>query len=79
MERVPFDSIMRDMMGQDEAEGAWYDDVEFWTQLLERSDIEIVTAQQIMADARNFRELEALVKALDNLETIASLREISME
>jgi nuclear pore complex protein Nup107 len=38
-----------------------------------------VTPQQALSDARNFRELENLVRALDSLETVASLAELTNE
>lgn len=79
MQQVPFSEIMRDMIDQDEADTAMYDDIAFWTQQLEQSGIVNTRPEQVMADARNYRELEALVKALDNLETMASLVVISME
>lgn len=56
-----------------------YDDVNFWAQQLEQSGIEAVRPEQVMADAKTYRELEALVKALDCLETMASLVVISAE
>lgn len=78
MKRVPFVDVLTGFTEQDEA-GTWFEDNELWTQQLERSGITGVTAEQVAADARNFRELESLVRALDSLETIASLVELSGE
>ncbi|KAH8735427.1 nuclear pore protein 84/107 [Ilyonectria robusta] len=78
MKRVPFVDVTTGFTEQDEA-GTWFEDNELWTQQLERSGITGVTAEQVAADARNFRELESLVRALDSLETIASLVELSGE
>lgn len=78
MKRVPFVDVLTGFTEQDEA-GTWFEDNELWTQQLERSGITGVTSEQVAADARNFRELESLVRALDSLETIASLVELSGE
>lgn len=78
MKRVPFVDVLTGFTEQHEA-GTWFEDNELWTQQLERSGITGVTAEQVAADARNFRELECLVRALDSLETIASLVELSGE
>ncbi|KAG6006277.1 hypothetical protein E4U21_007159 [Claviceps maximensis] len=75
--KVAFTGIMQHMIGHEEPDLGLYDDVDFWAQQLERSGIHNVRPEQVMADARNYMELEALVKALDNLETIASCVAIS--
>ncbi|KAG5929357.1 hypothetical protein E4U42_006188 [Claviceps africana] len=75
--KVAFGGIMQHMVGPEEPEVVLYDDVVFWSQQLERSGIRNVRPEQVMSDARNYMELEALVKALDNLETIASCAAIS--
>lgn len=79
MQKVSFSEIMRDMTDQDEGDVAMYDDVDFWAQQLTQSGIRNLRTEQVMADAKNYRELEALVKALDSLETMASLVVISAE
>jgi nuclear pore complex protein Nup107 len=79
MKRISFAEVMKAAGVGDELEDAWDDSVEFWAQQLEQSSIQGVTAEEVMADARKFRELEALVKALDSLETMGSLMEISKE
>ncbi|KAG5981290.1 hypothetical protein E4U55_003106 [Claviceps digitariae] len=75
--KVAFAGIMQHMVGHEEPDIALYDDVDFWAQQLERSGIRNVRPEQVMSDAHNYMELEALVKALDNLETIASCVAIS--
>lgn len=70
---------MNHMTDHDEADLALYDDVDFWAQQLEQSGIRDARPEQVMSDARDYRELEALVKVLDSLETIASLVLISAE
>ena len=79
MERVPFNEVVADMVEQDEIDMAMYDDVEFWTQQLGQGSNAGLRADQVMADARNYRELEALVKALDSIETMGSLVGLSEE
>lgn len=76
---VSFSGIVRDLGTGGDADEAWYDSVEFWAQQLERSNMHGMTPEQVLADARNFRELEALVKALDSLETMASYAEVAKE
>jgi nuclear pore complex protein Nup107 len=66
------------MIGQDEFDETWYDDVDFWAQQLERSGITGVKPEVVLRDARTFRDLESLVKALDSLETVGSMVEISV-
>lgn len=76
MKRVPFSDVMGE---QDEMEGSWFEDLEYWAQQLERSGIHDVEPEKVASDARNFRDLEALVRALDSLETIGSLAVLSNE
>lgn len=64
---------------QDIPDMAMLDDVEFWAQQLEQHGILSARPEQVMADARNYRELECLAKALDTLETMGSLMELSAE
>ena len=77
MRRVPFGELTSRIM-EDEGEPQT-EDSSFWETLLEKSNIRGASADQAMADARNYRDLEAIVKALDNLETIASLVVLSAE
>lgn len=78
-EKISFDKIIQGISGQEETDAVWYGDVGFWTRLLERSEIPNMNPERVMAEARNFRALEALVKALDALETVASLMILSTE
>jgi len=69
--RVPFSEVMRQKAGQpiqDECDASWFENVDLW-------DGDALVA----LDARNFWELESLVKALDTMETLASLAELSRE
>ncbi|KAL7927454.1 nuclear pore protein 84/107 [Trichoderma austrokoningii] len=79
VEKISFEKIIQEISGQEETDSAWYEDVDFWARLLERSEISNMKAEQVMAEARNFRALENLVKALDALETVASLMLLSAE
>ncbi|KAF4967625.1 hypothetical protein FZEAL_10509 [Fusarium zealandicum] len=80
MRRVPFADVLQAATDEDGVEGDWYEDVpEFWAKHLDRRGIRDVTSQQVAADARKFRELESLVRALDSLETVASLAELADE
>ncbi|PKK50651.1 hypothetical protein CI102_5986 [Trichoderma harzianum] len=78
-ERISFEKIIQGISGQEEPEDIWYEDADFWAKLLERSEVSNMSPEQVQAEARIFRGLEALVKALDGLETIASLMLISTE
>lgn len=79
MQRVPFPELIRKLTGQDETEGPWLDEIEFWADQLARSEITDVSPERVTSDARNFRELESLVRALDSLETIASMADVAPE
>lgn len=77
--KVSFFSIMQDLGVDDDFDEGWYDNVAFWSEQLERSNIHDTTPEKVLADARNFRELEALVKALDSLETMGAFADVSKE
>ncbi|KAJ3511175.1 hypothetical protein NM208_g15454 [Fusarium decemcellulare] len=80
MKRVPFADVLQAATDEDGMEGVWYEDTpEFWAKHLERRGIHEVTAEQVVSDAKKFRELECLVRALDSLETVASLAELTKE
>ncbi|KAJ6445572.1 nuclear pore complex protein [Purpureocillium lavendulum] len=79
MERVQFDSILQNITNQEVMDWATLDDVDFWAQQLEESGITTATPEEVMTNARNFRELECLAKALDGLETLGSMVAISAE
>ena len=65
-------------IGTEEVDEAELDRIEFWADQLEQRNIQ-ADPEIVRANARTFRELERLVKALDTLETIASIVEISAE
>ncbi|RBR12328.1 uncharacterized protein FIESC28_08667 [Fusarium coffeatum] len=80
MKRVPFADVLQAATEDSGDETDMYEDApEFWAKQLERRGIRDVTAQQALSDARKFRELEYLVRALDSLETVASLAELTNE
>ncbi|KAF5658761.1 hypothetical protein FDENT_14041 [Fusarium denticulatum] len=80
MKRVPFSEVLHAATEENADEMELYEDIpEFWARQLDRRGIRDVTPQQALSDARNFRELENLVRALDSLETVASLAELTNE
>ncbi|KAI1057822.1 hypothetical protein LB506_000059 [Fusarium annulatum] len=80
MKRVPFSEVLHAATEENGDEIELYEDIpEFWARQLDRRGIRDVTPQQALSDARNFRELENLVRALDSLETVASLAELTNE
>ncbi|XP_044714800.1 nuclear pore protein [Hirsutella rhossiliensis] len=78
MERVQFDAILQNVSEQEVDLGV-FDDVDFWAQQLDQSGIASAVPEQVMTDARNYRELEHLARALDSLETMGSLMRLSKE
>ncbi|KAF4947229.1 hypothetical protein FGADI_10537 [Fusarium gaditjirri] len=80
MKRVPFSEVLHAATEESGDEMELYEDIpEFWARQLDRRGIRDVTPQQALSDARNFRELENLVRALDSLETVASLAQLTNE
>ncbi|KAF5719291.1 hypothetical protein FMUND_4787 [Fusarium mundagurra] len=80
MKRVPFSEVLHAATEENSDEMELYEDIpEFWARQLDRRGIRDVTPQQALSDSRNFRELENLVRALDSLETVASLAELTNE
>ncbi|GKT48393.1 nucleoporin NUP84 [Colletotrichum spaethianum] len=80
--RVSFSAIMRQKVEfpeQDENDHWWPEDAEFWASQIEVAGAKNLSPSQLALEARAFRELECLVKALDTMETIASLAELSKE
>lgn len=78
MKTVSFASVVSDCLGLQ------YDDdhsygVDFWTMQLDNIGDHATTPYQVAEHARNFRELEALVVALDNLESISAFAEFATE
>ena len=78
MEKVSIDGYLSSIFGVD-AFNELPQDIEYWAEQVAQSASTGISAQQAMTDARDFRDLEALVKALDNVETMSSLAEISPE
>ena len=56
-----------------------FNNVGFWASHLNTMPAFVGTPAQVAADARNFRELEGLVRALDTMETLASIGQLSRE
>lgn len=79
MERVQFDAVMQNVTDEDTLDLATFDDVAYWEGRLEQSGITTASAHEVMMDARNYRELECMAKALDSLETIGSLGGLAAE
>ncbi|KAK0383311.1 hypothetical protein NLU13_9224 [Sarocladium strictum] len=80
LERVTTTDIIKAMgLTMEEVDDYMFTDVNFWAGQLADHGIVSVSPQKVMLDARNFRELESLVRVLDNLETIGSLVELSAE
>ncbi|KAG7133298.1 Nucleoporin NUP84 like protein [Verticillium longisporum] len=67
--------------GQEEADIAHVPDIDdaFWADQLEAIGDRQTSSRLLATQARIFRDLECLVKALDTMETIASLTELSRE
>ena len=77
LERVITADIFKAMgLSVEEVDEYMFSDVNFWAGQLADHGIVSVSPQKVMLDARNFKELEALVRVLDNLETIGSLVEL---
>ncbi|KAK1968840.1 hypothetical protein LY78DRAFT_678994 [Colletotrichum sublineola] len=80
--RVSFGTIMQqrvELPEQDDNDPWWSDDAEFWAGQIKAAGAKSLSPSQLASEARAFRELECLVKALDTMETIASLAELSKE
>ncbi|OLN94224.1 Nucleoporin NUP84 [Colletotrichum chlorophyti] len=60
-------------------ETSLFEDMEFWARQIEPADTTRLSPGQVASDAQTLRELECLVKALDAMETIASLAQLSRE
>jgi nuclear pore complex protein Nup107 len=79
--RVPFMGILqrRGLEPAEEVDGLQPPGLEFWVQQLALMGSSGASAVQVAADARGLRDLEYLVRALDTMETLASLEELSRE
>ncbi|PFH63333.1 hypothetical protein XA68_13790 [Ophiocordyceps unilateralis] len=71
MERVQFDAILL-VLNDEDIDAALLDDVDFWARQLEQSGVTNAKPEQVMTNARDYRDLENLAKALDSLEDVAS-------
>ncbi|KAF4594516.1 nuclear pore complex protein Nup107 [Ophiocordyceps camponoti-floridani] len=71
MERVQFAAILQALSDED-MDAALSDDVDFWVRHLEQSGITSAKPEQVMTDARDYRDLENLAKALDSLEDVGN-------
>lgn len=83
--RVPVKEIILAKTGvplpasNEESDTAWYEDfetAEFPDEFLEECNL---TNNELLNQVRNLWELECLVRALDSMETLSSLAEISRE
>lgn len=79
--RVPFSVIMRQRANpdQDENDLLYSEDAEFWACQIEPAGTTNISPSQLASEARVLHDLECLVRALDTMETIASLAELSRE
>ncbi|KAJ0300756.1 hypothetical protein COL516b_008327 [Colletotrichum fioriniae] len=68
-----------DFPEQAEDELWWTQDGEFWVNQLEGAGAMDLSPSQVVSDAKVLHELECLVRALDTMETVASLAELSRE
>jgi len=80
-QRVLFVDVLRErgFELEEELEGLEPPGPDFWVNQLSLVKSPESSAAQIAADARSFRDLECLVRALDHMETLASLEELSRE
>ncbi|SPO04213.1 related to nuclear pore protein [Cephalotrichum gorgonifer] len=81
-ERISFSELLKTRIigpGDDEPEATELSSTGFWAAHLNAMPAFVGTPAQVAADARNFRELEGLVRALDTMETLASMAQISRE
>ncbi|ODA76625.1 hypothetical protein RJ55_07896 [Drechmeria coniospora] len=79
MERVQFDIIWQNVTDQQTPDWSLHETVDFWAQQLNQGGIVGVRPEEVALNVRIFRELECLAKALDGLETVGSLMELSAE
>ncbi|PKS11845.1 hypothetical protein jhhlp_001139 [Lomentospora prolificans] len=81
-QRINFSAILSyqaENTGDDHEGSPDLADITFWAQKLSSLPAFSGSPAQVAADARNFRELEALVRALDTMETLASLEQLAKE
>ena len=78
MKTVSFSSVISDCLDQPAEDDELFD-LEFWSANIAGVEDAEVTPQDVMEKAHSFRELEALVIALDNLESISAFAEFATE
>ncbi|RDA90248.1 hypothetical protein CP533_6237 [Ophiocordyceps camponoti-saundersi (nom. inval.)] len=77
MERVPFEGILQSL-NEEYVDNGMLDNVIFWARHLEQSGITSEKPEQVVTDARDYRDLENLAKALDALDDVGSaMRDMS--
>jgi hypothetical protein len=80
LERVTMAEVIKTMdLRMEDVDDGMFNDVNFWARQLEESGVTDASPQKVMMDARNFRELEGLVRVLDSLETMGSLVALAAE
>ncbi|KAH7326719.1 nuclear pore protein 84/107 [Stachybotrys elegans] len=79
LKRVSYETVLAHLPLEEGFVEGWENDVGFWAHLLGDAGQPAANAPKVMGDARIFRQLQSLVKALDGLETIASMVNISAE
>lgn len=78
MKTISFASVATDCLGLQYDDDQSYG-LDFWAIQLDNMEDHTTTPQQVTEHARSFRELEALVVALDNLESISAFAEFATE
>ncbi|RCI11441.1 hypothetical protein L249_7333 [Ophiocordyceps polyrhachis-furcata BCC 54312] len=71
MERVQFEAIL-ETLNEEDVDNAMLDSVIFWARYLEQSGITGEKPEQVVTNARDYRDLENLAKALDCLDDVGS-------
>ncbi|RDA86009.1 hypothetical protein CP532_4855, partial [Ophiocordyceps camponoti-leonardi (nom. inval.)] len=77
MERVQFDAILG-TLDEEDADHLMLDNVIFWARHLEQNRITSAKPEEVVTNARDYRDLENLAKALDCLDDVGSaMRDMS--
>lgn len=80
MKTITFASVITDCLGLPYDDDLVHDmNPGFWAEQLSSIDDHTTDPKRVMEHAQSFRELEALVRALDNLESISAYAEFSSE
>ncbi|KAH7359098.1 nuclear pore protein 84/107 [Plectosphaerella cucumerina] len=83
--RIPIADVLKERLepldGQEDADPFWIPDENdgFWASQVEVPGQTRMTPRELATQARAFRDLECLVKALDVMETMSSLMQLSRE